>query len=196
MRQVQIQIRQTNFWDRFVAVLDGEVIGYGDVTPEGFRDFAGTLDSGHWEVDTPTDEDTPPEDLAPEYYGLLIATKTGTGLAIEEESRYVVLCVSYGVEVDEATYQRLDGIEFDILNQIEEEISRLGWDARAVGPVASVAVSNEDTPAGWVRLYDDNGERYGKAGEILAALHACQSIPEDGHLFDAIESVSTQGTPK
>jgi len=69
----------------------------------------------------------------------------------------------------------------DLVAKIETELDRL--DAQNDGQEILCA-AHVDLPEGWVRVYDETGDAYGPAEEILAALEAVE--------YDAQEIVWTE----
>ena len=62
------------------------------------------------------------------------------------------------------------------VRKIEAELARLGWFCTDATPCYYAVSADDDLPAGWVRVYDDNAEGYGPADDIISAL---QNTPTD-----------------
>jgi len=58
----------------------------------------------------------------------------------------------------------------ETVKAIRSQLDRLNWLATDSNPCAFLVEAEPELPEGWVRIYDDHGEVFGDADEILNAL--------------------------
>lgn len=69
------------------------------------------------------------------------------------------------------------------VNQIEAQLSRLGWLGASENPTGFEVESTDSLPSGWVKLTSDSGSIYGNAKLVLSALAAASKDGEFGECF-------------